>query len=118
MSELRIRCRLDGPLVIEGPVIIVDHLGNPFPIRTDKPTVALCRCGQSQNKPFCDGTHKKVGFKADQTAPAAAAPLPGATAASESSRAATQSSATTGTPAGPSAGSSPGGPSGGSPSGT
>jgi CDGSH-type Zn-finger protein len=66
-----IRCRLDGPLVIEGPVTIIDHQGNPFPLPTNKPAVALCRCGQSANKPFCDGSHRACGFQAAQLAPQA-----------------------------------------------
>jgi len=70
MSEpLIIRCRENGPLVIQGVVQVVDHLGNAFPLPTDKPAVALCRCGHSGNKPFCDGTHKQVGFQATETAP-------------------------------------------------
>ena len=69
MSELRIRCRPNGPLVIEGPFILVDHLGNAFTLPTNKPTVALCRCGQSKNKPVCDGAHKTCGFVAEEMAP-------------------------------------------------
>jgi CDGSH-type Zn-finger protein len=69
MSELRIRCRQNGPLVIEGPVTIVDHLGNAFELPANKPTIALCRCGQSKRKPFCDGTHKECGFVAEELAP-------------------------------------------------
>jgi CDGSH-type Zn-finger protein len=69
MSEFRIRCRQNGPLVIEGPVTIVDHLGNAFELPTNKPAIALCRCGQSQRKPFCDGTHKDCGFVAEELAP-------------------------------------------------
>jgi CDGSH-type Zn-finger protein len=65
MAEpLTIRCRENGPYVIQGPVQIVDHLGNPFPIPPDKATIALCRCGQSQRKPFCDGSHRGIGFQA------------------------------------------------------
>ena len=72
-----IRCRLDGPLLVEGPVRILDHLGNAFVLPGGKPAVALCRCGQSSKKPFCDGTHKQCGFKADQTAtPPPPAPSP------------------------------------------
>jgi CDGSH-type Zn-finger protein len=71
--SLVIRCRPNGPLVIEGPVTVVDHLGNPFPINPDKPLVALCRCGQSGKKPFCDGTHKTCGFIAEELAPEAGA---------------------------------------------
>lgn len=58
MVDLRIRVRDDGPLVIEGPVQIVDAEGNCFTPPNDKPLVALCRCGLSQRKPFCDGTHR------------------------------------------------------------
>ncbi|MBX7072139.1 MAG: CDGSH iron-sulfur domain-containing protein [Pirellulales bacterium] len=71
--SLVIRCRPNGPLVIEGPVTVVDHQGNPFPINQDKPLVALCRCGQSGKKPFCDGTHKTCGFIAEELAPEAGA---------------------------------------------
>jgi CDGSH-type Zn-finger protein len=68
MSELRIRCRPNGPLVIEGPFTLVDHLGNSFTLPTNKPAVALCRCGQSRNKPFCDGAHKVCEFIAEELA--------------------------------------------------
>jgi CDGSH-type Zn-finger protein len=69
MAEpLTIRCRENGPLVIQGPIKIVDHLGNEFIIPPGKETVALCRCGQSKNKPFCDGSHKVCGFAAAETA--------------------------------------------------
>jgi CDGSH-type Zn-finger protein len=72
--ELRIRCRQNGPLVIEGPVEIVDHLGNAFSLPAGKPAVALCRCGQSNIKPFCDGSHKTCGFVADELAQAPTSP--------------------------------------------
>lgn len=68
MSEFTIRCRVNGPLVIEGPVIVTDHEGHPFPRNHDKPLIALCRCGHSANKPFCDGAHKTCGFQADNLA--------------------------------------------------
>jgi CDGSH-type Zn-finger protein len=71
MSDLVvIRCRENGPLVIQGPFRLIDHLGNSFELPTDKPFVALCRCGASGNKPFCDGSHRQCGFQAAQTAPA------------------------------------------------
>lgn len=69
MKPLVIRCRPNGPLVIEGPVIVVDAQGNPFPLSGDKPNVALCRCGHSAQKPFCDGSHNRCGFQAAETAP-------------------------------------------------
>ena len=69
MSEpLEIRCRENGPYVIKGAVRIVDHLGNVFTIPPGKDTVALCRCGASHNKPFCDGSHRACGFQAAETA--------------------------------------------------
>ncbi len=69
MSEpVVIRCRENGPLIIKGPVTITDHLGNPFPIPAGKDTIALCRCGQSQKKPFCDGKHRECGFLAAELA--------------------------------------------------
>jgi CDGSH-type Zn-finger protein len=64
VSEVRIRCRENGPLVVEGPVTIVDHLGSAFTIASDKPAIALCRCGQSAKKPFCDGSHRACNFAA------------------------------------------------------
>lgn len=69
MSEFTVRCRPNGPFVIEGPVQVVDHEGRAFPTNPAKPVVALCRCGASSNKPFCDGTHNKIGFQADNLAP-------------------------------------------------
>lgn len=64
-----IRCRENGPLVIQGPFRLVDHLGREYPLPTDKPAVALCRCGSSKNKPFCDGSHKICGFDGGPPAP-------------------------------------------------
>ena len=68
MSAVNIRCRENGPFVVEGELILTDHEGNPFPIDSTKPAVALCRCGASKNKPFCDGTHRNIEFKADDLA--------------------------------------------------
>jgi CDGSH-type Zn-finger protein len=70
MSEpIVIRCRENGPLVIQGPFCLIDHKGNAFLLPTDKPFVALCRCGASGNKPFCDGSHKTCGFEGGPLAP-------------------------------------------------
>lgn len=52
----------NGPYLVRGPVKIVDPDGNQF--RVTRETVALCRCGGSTTKPFCDGTHSKIGFQA------------------------------------------------------
>ncbi len=63
-----IRCRENGPLVVTGPVTVVDHRGNAFTPPPGKDAVALCRCGASGNKPFCDGSHRTCGFAADNLA--------------------------------------------------
>lgn len=68
-TSVTIRCRENGPLVVQGPIQLVDHLGNEFTIAPGKDTVALCRCGQSKNRPFCDGSHKGCGFLAPEIAP-------------------------------------------------
>jgi CDGSH-type Zn-finger protein len=52
----------DGPLLVRGPFTITDQDGNA--IETHHGTVALCRCGRSRHKPFCDGMHKLVDFRA------------------------------------------------------
>ena len=52
----------DGPLVIRGGFRIVDQDGND--IAPGRETVALCRCGKSRTRPFCDGTHRLVRFRA------------------------------------------------------
>ena len=53
----------NGPYLVRGPLVLRDRAGNE--IETRRRTVALCRCGRSQIKPFCDGTHKLMGFRAD-----------------------------------------------------
>jgi CDGSH-type Zn-finger protein len=58
----------NGPLIVRGDFEIETPDGTPVP--TGRRTVALCRCGVSSIKPFCDGTHKAVGFKAEGDAPA------------------------------------------------
>ena len=59
-DEVQIIPVADGPLKVTGPVELIDPHGNRIP--TQKGTVYLCRCGGSTNKPFCDGTHSKIGF--------------------------------------------------------
>ncbi|MEA2405641.1 MAG: hypothetical protein QOE08_2288 [Thermoleophilaceae bacterium] len=68
MDEARITPYRDGPLLVRGPFKLLDQDGNEIDAR--RKTVALCRCGRSQLKPFCDGTHKLVGFRAGSGAPA------------------------------------------------
>ena len=52
----------DGPLIVRGPVTILDSAGRE--IEAGRQTVALCRCGRSALKPFCDGSHRAVAFRA------------------------------------------------------
>jgi 3-phenylpropionate/trans-cinnamate dioxygenase ferredoxin subunit len=66
---LTIKVRNNGPYAIDvttGEFQLVDADGNPIPVPPlppGKTTVTLCRCGASSRKPFCDGTHSKIGFK-------------------------------------------------------
>ncbi len=60
---MEIKATKNGPYLIPGNAIFKDAQGNEKPIER---TVALCRCGHSANKPFCDGTHKKINFEADE----------------------------------------------------
>jgi CDGSH-type Zn-finger protein len=68
MSELVIQVRANGPYKVTGPVTVVDSEGREFALPPGT-GVALCRCGHSQNKPFCDATHKRIGFASDDPAP-------------------------------------------------
>jgi CDGSH-type Zn-finger protein len=70
MNEpLIIRCRENGPYIIQGTVTVVDHQGKAFTPPPGKDTIALCRCGHSKNRPFCDGSHRTIGFQAAEMAP-------------------------------------------------
>lgn len=64
---VKINVRQNGPYVVEGDdVKVFDWNGNEYQIA--KRPFALCRCGGSATKPFCDGTHSKVGFQASEAA--------------------------------------------------
>ncbi|HOP77660.1 MAG: CDGSH iron-sulfur domain-containing protein [Thermogutta sp.] len=67
MAEVTITVRPRGPYLVQGNVRIVDADGNEYPVDPSKP-VALCRCGASQKRPFCDGAHKSCGFEGDDRA--------------------------------------------------
>ena len=51
----------DGPIKVEGEFVLRDAEGNAFDLG-GRDAIALCRCGDSKNKPFCDGSHKAAGF--------------------------------------------------------
>ncbi len=61
MPGTKITVNHNGPLRIEGDVEILDPQGKAFGL-AGRTSVALCRCGHSANKPFCDGSHKTTGF--------------------------------------------------------
>lgn len=62
-----VRLRKNGPYVIESDdVTVIDWEGKPYTI--DRRPIALCRCGGSTRKPFCDGTHSRIGFQAAEAA--------------------------------------------------
>lgn len=56
---VKITIRENGPYLVEGDFQLVDAQGNEVPLKKK----ALCRCGGSVTKPFCDGTHSKIGFQ-------------------------------------------------------
>ena len=66
MNEVTIKVRESGPYLVRGRVTITDAEGNLYTIEGEN--VALCRCGGSQTKPFCDGSHKENGFAATERA--------------------------------------------------
>jgi len=76
MATVKITVRANGPYRVEAPeggVELVDANGNPYDL-TGKPAFSLCRCGGSTTKPFCDGTHSKIGFQGANAAVAEADP--------------------------------------------
>lgn len=68
MDEVTIKVRESGPYLVLGPITLTDVDGNPYTVQG--PNVALCRCGGSQTKPFCDGSHRTNGFAATERAAA------------------------------------------------
>jgi CDGSH iron-sulfur domain-containing protein 3 len=67
MADVIIRALKNGPYELEPPPKLFDHQGKEY--QEDQfPPLYLCRCGQSKNKPFCDGSHTDAGFKAEETA--------------------------------------------------
>ena len=67
-ERVEIKVRDDGPYKVTGPVTLIDAEGNRFDVDDDGP-IALCRCGRSGSKPFCDASHRAAGFQACDRAP-------------------------------------------------
>ncbi len=62
VDECRITPYRDGPLLVRGPFKLTDQDGNEIDARRE--TIALCRCGHSKIRPFCDGSHTTTKFRA------------------------------------------------------
>ena len=80
MAATRITVRNNGSIRIEGDFEIVDSEGAVFDL-AGRTTIGLCRCGHSENKPFCDGSHRKAGFQSEIKARALPPPAPKPTSA-------------------------------------
>ena len=65
MADVTIEIIENGPYIVTGFVELKDAEENVYPAKN---RVALCRCGASTTKPFCDGTHSKIGFQAAEKA--------------------------------------------------
>ena len=65
MADVTIDITKNGPRIVNGAVQLKDSDGNIYPAQK---RMALCRCGASTTKPFCDGTHSKIGFQAAERA--------------------------------------------------
>jgi CDGSH-type Zn-finger protein len=64
----KITIRPNGPYLVEGDFELIDVNGAKVDTSARGARIALCRCGGSVSKPFCDGTHSKVGFQAAEAA--------------------------------------------------
>ncbi|HAD60763.1 MAG TPA: iron-binding protein [Planctomycetaceae bacterium] len=67
MSDVKISIRDNGPALITGSFTVEDADGNQFDT-AGRETIALCRCGASENRPFCDGAHNRCGFESAERA--------------------------------------------------
>jgi CDGSH-type Zn-finger protein len=61
MPDFKVIVRNNGPLRLEGDILVCDEQGGTFGLG-GRTVVSLCRCGHSANKPFCDGSHNRMGF--------------------------------------------------------
>ncbi len=68
MAEVEIKARHNGPYKVTGPIRLIDADGNEYDLADRGEVVALCRCGGSTTKPFCDKTHSRIGFEAAERA--------------------------------------------------
>lgn len=59
-AKTTIQCVENGPYMVRGPVVLKGEKGEPIETMV---VMSLCRCGGSKKKPFCDGTHSRIGFR-------------------------------------------------------
>jgi hypothetical protein len=59
-ARVSIEAQPDGPLYVRGPTVVTDH---EDALLTGEPRIALCRCGASENKPYCDNSHRHIGWR-------------------------------------------------------
>ena len=74
MAEVEIKVRENGPYRVQGPIRLIDADGNEFDLGGRGEVIALCRCGGSTTKPFCDGKHSERGFSGAERAVAESSP--------------------------------------------
>jgi len=67
MADISISTRDNGPFLVTGSITLTDGDGGTFDLG-GKETIALCRCGASKNRPFCDGSHNQCGFESCERA--------------------------------------------------
>lgn len=67
MSDVKVVVRDNGPLLVTGAITVEDAAGGTFDLG-GKETIALCRCGASERRPFCDGSHNRCEFKSAERA--------------------------------------------------
>ena len=63
-KKTTIQCVENGPYMVKGPVVLKGDKGEPI---TATAVMSLCRCGGSKSKPFCDGTHSRIGFRSNKS---------------------------------------------------
>lgn len=69
MAEpVEIKVRTNGPYRVKGPITLIDADGNEYDLAEQGEVIALCRCGGSTTKPFCDGKHSERGFEGAERA--------------------------------------------------
>ena len=62
-TKTTIQCVENGPYMVRGPVALKGERGEPIETTV---VMSLCRCGSSKSKPFCDGSHSRIGFRSDK----------------------------------------------------